>query len=327
MPEDFESMIETLKQTALSLAPDALRAPLEALSPAALAALLLGIVIFVVWSILIAARALLGGRHDEADFDLDPVPQGRAAVPMAPARDFAAAFATRPASPPTPPHEILPREVAFAPEPPAPVVDDAAAIAEYDVAIEDGDRAAAAGDAQAALDRYKSGLTLARSVAFTRPDEVGAQRRVAKALLKSGDASARLGDTGGARQAYELALVLLRRLYATDEGDATLGREYAVTLERVGSAATAAGDKVSARQAFEEELRVIGIVAHRYPDEAQWGRFKAVVHVMLGNLVEYDSRVHYEQACALFDDLERVGLIQQDDARTLAQLRSVLNAA
>jgi hypothetical protein len=47
---------------------------------------------------------------------------------------------------------------------------------------------------------------------------------------------------------------------------------------------------------------------------------------MLGNLNEGDSRAHYEQARQLFETLERAGQIQESDAQTLGQLRSVLSA-
>lgn len=189
-----------------------------------------------------------------------------------------------------------------------------------------GDRQAVGNDFNGALATFKEALDVARQLAFQRPDAAEPQRLVAKALHKVGDVSGRLGDGQAARQYHEQALVLLRRVNGANPRDAGIARELAVTLERLGAAAAQAGDRPGARSAFEEELRIAGQMANQEQNDLSWVRFKAVVHIMLGNLNDHDSRAHYEQARQLFETLERANLIQDQDAQTLQQLRGVLQA-
>lgn len=187
-----------------------------------------------------------------------------------------------------------------------------------------GDKQAQGNDFQGALASFKEALDMARQLAFARPDAPEPQRMVAKALHKVGDVSGRLGDGHAARQAHEQALVLLRRVHAANPRDAIIARELAVTLERLGAAAAQSGDRTSARAAFEEELRIAAAMTQQEANDLSWIRFRAVVHIMLGNLNEDDSRAHYEQARQMFETLERANQIQDSDAQTLQQLRGVL---
>jgi hypothetical protein len=136
-----------------------------------------------------------------------------------------------------------------------------------------------------------------------------------------------MGDAQVARQHHEQALVLLRRLYQGSPRDLGIARELAVTLERLGAAASAAGDRSSARAAFEEEVRVAQAMIGLDPNDLGLRRFQAVIHVMLGNLNESDSRAQYDQARQLFEMVERAGGLPPADAQTLNQLRGVLGAA
>lgn len=334
----MEKLLADFQTLVLAYAPDAIYPALKQIPPIAFAAASAGLSLFIVWSFFAALTRLFGGgrRREQYDYDDNVVRYDHRAMPppnphagaqaydreqdepaafRRPVERRAAAFAAEPQFAPAPPPMAPP------PQPPA---DDR--VARYEAVMDDGDAAAYAGDPQRALHQFREALDLARQLALPEPDNALAQRRVAKALLKGGDAVARIGDAAASRQWHDQALALLRRLYATQAGDIGLAREYAVTLERAGAGAAASGDKVAARQAFEEELRVVGGISHQYPNDPQWGRFRAVIHVMLGNLGEYDSRSHYEQARALFDSLERAGIIQQNDAQTLHQLRSVLTA-
>jgi tetratricopeptide (TPR) repeat protein len=307
-----------LQRQILELVPDLLRPLFEKLSPLAFFGVLAGAALFFLWTTVAVLKHVFGSRGDRDD----AVEERAAAAPFRAHREPDSFRMREPLLEAREQRaDTFEREAPVEPHDPEPLT-----VARFEEALQNGDRAGTAGDWTAALTLYRSALIAARSLALSNPDSAPVQRRVAKALLKSGDATLRLGDAAGARQLHEQAMALLRRLYATQPHDVALAREYAVTLERIGSASVAAGDKTAARQAFEEELRVVASIAHAQPHDPQWGRFRAVIHVLLGNLREYDSRSHYEQAHLLFDGLHRAGVIHQDDIRTLTQLRSVLVA-
>ncbi len=304
MPEELLNIAEAIRTQLLALAPDSVRAQIEALPGEVLLAIL-GVLalaaLLVVFSLL---GALFGGgrrrREEEQEVANDYRPEPR----------------------PEPRREERRPEPASA----APSASPANLAARHEELMSRGERQAQGNDFQSALASFKEALDAARQLAFTRPEAPEPQRFVAKALHKVGDVSARLGDGHAARQHHEQALVLLRRVHGANPRDAAVARELAVTLERLGGAAAQAGDRAGARNAFEEELRIAGAMAQQENHDLAWVRFKAVVHIMLGNLNDPDSRAHYEQARQLFETLERANQIQTQDAQTLQQLRGVLSA-
>ncbi|MBL8557647.1 MAG: tetratricopeptide repeat protein [Hyphomonadaceae bacterium] len=317
MPEQLITIAENIRAQILALAPDSVRALVEGLPPEGVLGAVAVVGLLLLWIIFSLLGAVFGGkkRRDEAEDQDDYIPESRFERSPEPVRDPAPQRTDSPRADP-------PR----APQPVAPAAGGDPR-ARYDDAIARGDKLAQANDHAAAANTYRQALDFARQIAFSQPDAVDAQRMVAKALHKVGDASARAGDGQVARQHHEQALVLLRRVYSNNTRDAGVARELAVTLERLGASAAAHGDRVSARQAFEEELRIAGAMAVQETSDLSWVRFKAVVHIMLGNLNDPDSRAHYEQARQLFETLERSGSIQSQDAQTLQQLRGVLGAA
>lgn len=328
MPEQIETIAENIRAQILALAPDSVRATVESLPAVAILGAVAVVALLLLWIIFALLGAVFGGGKKKRDAEDDAEeararsydrPSERAPERMperAPERGMDRA--------PPPRGEPL-RSVPPAPQPAASGGGDVRS--RYEDALTRGDKLLQGNDHAAAVNTYKQALDFARQLAFSQPDSVEAQRLVAKALHKVGDASARAGDSPVARQHHEQALGLLRRLYGQNTRDSGIARELAVTLERLGAAAAASGDRHNARQAFEEELRIANTMATQETSDLTWTRFKAVVHIMLGNLNEPDSRAHYEQARQLFETLERSGSIQSQDSQTLQQLRGVLGAA
>lgn len=317
MPEQIETIAENIRAQILALAPDGVRATVESLPAVAILGAVAAVALLLLWIIFALLGAVFGGggkkaRADEADEELARMRDYDRPAERAAERQPARGEPARPQGGP----QAVPRS-----PPPAD------ARGRYDDSISRGDRLSQSNDHTGAVQAYKQALDFARQIAFAQPDSLDAQRLVAKALHKVGDASARAGDAPVARQHHEQALGLLRRLYATNPRDSGIARELAVTLERIGASASAAGDRYNARGAFEEELRIANTMAQQETNDLTWVRFKAVVHIMLGNLNDQDSRAHYEQARQLFETLERSGSIQSQDAQTLQQLRGVLGAA
>lgn len=310
MPEQLINLAESLRLQLLALAPDSVAGPIRAMPPVALLAIVAGVALFALWVLLATLGALFGGGKNR-----------REEVEEEPFREYSerrleerrSAANDRRADPPR--GSATPQSIPQADLGPR-----------FEDLMSRGERQAQGNDFTAALATFKEALDVARQLAFQRPDAPEPQRLVAKALHKVGDVSARLNDPHGARQNHEQALVLLRRAYSLNPRDAVVARELAVTLERLGGAATQAGDRAAARQAFEEELRIASQMAQQEHNDLSWVRFKAVVHIMLGNLNDEDSRAHYEQARQLFEQLERARVIQDQDAQTLQQLRGVLQA-
>ncbi len=311
MPEQFETIAENIRAQILALAPDGVRATVESLPAAAILGVVAAAALVLLWIILALLGAVFGGGKKRQESDDAPEETTFRSEPPRRDRD-------------PPPRGEPARAPAAAPTGPATSGD---LRVRFDEALARGDRLAQDNDHTGAVNAYKQGLDFARQVAFGQPESLDAQRLVAKALHKVGDGSARAGEGQVARQHHEQALVLLRRMYAGNQRDAGVARELAVTLERLGAAAAAAGDRANARQAFEEELRIANSMASQETSDLSWVRFKAVVHIMLGNLNDPDSRAHYEQARQLFETLERSGSIQSQDSQTLQQLRGVLGAA
>ncbi len=312
MPEQFETIAEAIRAQLLALAPDSVAAPLQTLPSVALLAIVAGVALLLLWIVLAALGAVFGGGRRKREREVERELSARRGQERG--SDRRSAASDRRADP-------APARPGSAPAAPA---GDLAG--RHEELMTRGDRQAQAQDFNGALATFKEALDAARQLAFQRPDAAEPQRLVAKALHKVGDASGRLGDGHAARQYHEQALVLLRRVNSVNPRDAGIARELAVTLERLGTAAAQAGDRVAARNAFEEELRIAGQMASQEQNDLSWVRFKAVVHIMLGNLNDHDSRAHYEQARQLFETLERANVIQDQDAQTLQQLRGVLQA-
>lgn len=321
MPEQIETIAENIRAQILALAPDSVHATVEGLPAVAILGAVAAVALLLLWIIFALLGAVFGGgkkkaRDEEADEELARMrdyerPADRAPERQAPSRSEPARAAPQGGGPQAVPQSPPPAD----------------ARGRYDDSISRGDRLSQNNDHAGAVGAYKQALDFARQIAFSQPDSLDAQRLVAKALHKVGDASARAGDAPVARQHHEQALGLLRRLHQSNTRDAGIARELAVTLERIGASASAAGDRHNARGAFEEELRIANAMAQQETNDLTWVRFKAVVHIMLGNLNDQDSRAHYEQARQLFETLERSGSIQSQDAQTLQQLRGVLGAA
>jgi tetratricopeptide (TPR) repeat protein len=304
MPAELITIAEAIRAQLLALAPDTARATIETLPPVAVLGGVGVVVLILLWILFAGLGALFGGgrRRREAEEGAEyRASEPRREERREPLRDDRRAEPAR---------AVAPADLA----------------ARHEELMTRGDRQAQGNDFQSALASFKEALDVARQLAFARPDAPEPQRFVAKALHKVGDVSARLGDTHAARQHHEQALVLLRRVYGANPRDAAIAREFAVTLERLGAAAAQAGDRAGARAAFEEELRIAAAMAQQESHDLAWVRFKAVVHIMLGNLNDPDSRAHYEQARQLFETLERASQIQPQDAQTLQQLRGVLSA-
>jgi tetratricopeptide (TPR) repeat protein len=327
MPEQLIAIAEALRAQALALAPASVRAQLEALPPEAILGGVGIVALVLLWIVFSALGAAFGGGRRRREQEVAEELQARRdelrrpAPAPAPAADRRVDERRRddrraPVAPPPSPARPSP----------APATGGGDLARSHEELMTRGDRQIASGDMNGALASFKEALDMARQLAFARPDAPEPQRMVAKALHKVGDVSARVGDGHAARQAHEQALVLLRRVNAANPRDVSVARELAVTLERLGAAAAQSGDRVGARGAFEEELRIAGAMAQQEQGDLGWTRFKAVVHIMLGNLNEGDSRAHYEQARQLFETLERAGAIQDSDAQTLTQLRGVLSA-
>lgn len=303
MPAELITIAEAIRAQILALAPDSVRPQVEQLPAVAVLGAVGVVVLILLWILFAGLGALFGGgkrRQEEVANDYRPEPRREER------RD--------------------PVREERRPEPARPSASPGDLAARHEDLMARGDRQAQGNDFQSALASFKEALDAARQLAFARPDAPEPQRFVAKALHKVGDVSARLGDGHAARQHHEQALVLLRRVYGANPRDAAIARELAVTLERLGAAAAQAGDRAGARSAFEEELRIAGSMAQQENNDLSWVRFKAVVHIMLGNLNEQDSRPHYEQARQLFETLERANQIQAQDSQTLQQLRGVLSA-
>ena len=308
MPEQWITIAENIRLQLLALAPDSVAGPIRAMPPVALMAIVAGVALFALWVFLAMVGALFsGGKRGREVAEDGPFrseySERRQDDRRAPANDRRGDPTPRPAA--IPQADLTQR---------------------YEDLMSRGDRQAQGNDFTAALATFKEALDVGRQLAFQQPEAAEPQRLVAKALHKVGDISGRLNDPHGARQNHEQALVLLRRAFSLNPRDAVVARELAVTLERLGGAATQAGDRNAARQAFEEELRIAGQMAQQEQSDLSWVRFKAVVHIMLGNLNDDDSRAHYEQARQLFETLERARIIQDQDAQTLQQLRGVLQA-
>jgi len=321
MPEQLIAIAENIRAQILALAPDGARAIVEGLPPEGVLGAVAVVGLLLLWIIFALLGAVFGGgkkRRDEAEAEADFIRERN----LDRARDRGSERIPERPLDITPPRPDPPR----APQQATPA-GGGDVRARFEDAIARGDKLSQANDHVAAASTFKQALDFARQIAFAQPDSTDAQRLVAKALHKVGDASARAGDGQVARQHHEQALVLLRRIYNSNTRDPGVSRELAVTLERLGAAASAHGDRASARQAFEEELRIAGAMAVQETSDLSWVRFKAVVHIMLGNLNDPDSRAHYEQARQLFETLERSGSIQGQDAQTLQQLRGVLGAA
>ena len=318
MPEQLIAIAEAMRAQVLALAPASMRGQIEALPPEAVlgaAAVLALLVLWIVFSALGAAFG--GGRRGRERAVAEELRQRRAEL-----REPAPSSSDRRREERRAPAPASGKAPARAPSAPAPSGDMAR---QHEELMTRGDRLIQGNDFQGALASYKDALDVARQLAFARPDAPEPQRMVAKALHKVGDVSVKLGDGHAARQAHEQALVLLRRVHAATPRDATIARELAVTLERLGAAAAQSGDRIGARSAFEEELRIAAAMSQQESNDLSWIRFRAVVHIMLGNLNEDDSRAHYEQARQMFETLERAGQIQDSDAQTLQQLRGVLS--
>lgn len=326
MPEQIETIAENIRAQILALAPDSVRATVETLPAAAILGAVAVVGLVLVWIIFGMLGAVFGGGKKRDAEDDDTLPE--TTFRSAPARDEPqrrdpARHDPPRAEPPRP--DPVRAGGAAAPGPSAAASGDIRA--RYEDALARGDSLAQNNDHAGSVISYKQALDFGRQIVFAQPESLEAQRLVAKALHKVGDGSARAGDGQVARQHHEQALVLLRRMYAGNPRDAGVARELAVTLERIGASAAAAGDRANARQAFEEELRIANSMASIEASDLSWVRFKAVVHIMLGNLNDPDSRAHYEQARQLFETLERSGSIQSQDSQTLQQLRGVLGAA
>lgn len=327
MPEQLITIAENIRAQILALAPDSARAVVEGLPPEGVLGAVAAVGLLLLWIIFALLGAVFGGgkkRRAEADAEDDYVPQRTPERVAERTPERSTDRGSPQADPPRDTFRDAPRAAQGQTAASASTGDTRA---RFEDAIVRGDKLAQANDHASAVNTFKQALDFARQIAFAQPDSTEAQRLVAKALHKVGDASARAGDGQVARQHHEQALVLLRRIYNNNTRDAAVARELAVTLERLGAAAAASGDRHNARQAFEEELRIAGAMAVQETSDLSWVRFKAVVHIMLGNLNDPDSRAHYEQARQLFETLERSGSIQSQDAQTLQQLRGVLGAA
>lgn len=320
MPEQLVEIAEAIRAQVLAFAPDSVADQIRSLPPVAIVAALGVVALLALWIVLASLGALFGGdRRRDHDEEESYEPRGYAdrrhdAEPQYPDRAY---DAHRDAA-----NDRLGRSDP-APQAPPPQRNFSGLYEDLSVRA---DRLIQNNDLPAALATAREALDVARQAAFQQPESVGPQRLVAKALHRVGDLSGRLGDAHGARQNHEQALVLLRRLQSANPRDVAIARELAVTLERVGTAATQSGDRSGARAMFEEELRIASQMAAQEQGDLSWVRFKAVVHIMLGNLNEHDHRAHYEQARQLFETLERANVIQAQDSQTLQQLRGVLQA-
>ena len=323
MPEQLETIAEAIRAQLLALAPDGVAGPLQSLPSVALLAVVAGVALLLLWIVLAALGAVFGGGRRKREREVEAELEARRHQHERGDDRRSAASDRR--GDPAPPLRTTPKPgPGLAPGPAAAPSADLGA--RHDELMIRGDRQAQGNDFNGALATFKDALDVARQLAFQRPDAPEPQRLVAKALHKVGDASGRLGDGHAARQYHEQALVLLRRVHSVNPRDAGIARELAVTLERLGTAAAQGGDRNGARAVFEEELRIAGQMANQEQNDLSWVRFKAVVHIMLGNLNDHDSRAHYEQARQLFETLERANVIQELDAQTLQQLRGVLQA-
>lgn len=327
MPEQLTTIAEAIRAQVLALAPDSVRAQVEALPAAAILGAVALVVLILLWIMFAGLGAAFGGGRRRREREVAEELQARRTE----LRDPPPGASDRR-------QEDRRRDERRAPQPqgqsqgqPQGQPQGSRAPAgggdlgrQHEELMNRGDRLAQSGDLQGALASFKDALDVARQFAFARPDAPEPQRMVAKALHKVGDVNARLGETHAARQAHEQALVLLRRVHASNPRDTGVARELAVTLERLGAAAAQSGDRAGARSAFEEELNIAGAMVQQERGDMSWVRFMAVVHIMIGNLNDPDSRAHYEQARQLFEQLERAGQIQDADAQTLQQLRGVL---
>lgn len=322
MPEQIETIAENIRAQILALAPDSVRATVESLPGVAILGAVAVVALLLLWIIFALLGAVFGGGKKKRARDEEEAVESFRSERQ-PDRDQ---FSDRPpARAPSRPEPV--RQSGGAAPPSQTPASGGDTRGRFDDALSRGDRLSQSNDHAGAVNAYKQALDFGRQVAFAQPDSPEAQRLVAKALHKVGDASARAGDGQVARQHHEQALVLLRRIFGANPRDANVARELAVTLERLGASAAASGDRHNARTAFEEELRIASAMAQQETSDLSWVRFKAVVHIMLGNLNDPDSRPHYEQARQMFETLERSGSIQNQDAQTLQQLRGVLGAA
>lgn len=361
MLEQIITFVQELREQLLAIAPNAVHDKLAALPMPAFSALVGVFVLFLLWSMISLLVGAFGGkkvkeieddagreayeperierRGREPDVEIlpsrakkpfDPFERPERASPrMEPVLRREDSFERereRVAEPP--PREPVQAEAsprgAQAFNAPPQQQPDGPTRADFDAAMAHGDRLASHGDFVGADTAFNDALVIARELALDSRQDATSQRMVARALHRVGDVAGRLGDAGQARHHHEQALVMLRRLLSQHPEDVAIGREVAVTLERLGAAAMAAGDRHSARVAFEEELRIASHIAAREPRDFGWMRFKAVVHIMLGNLNDPDHRAHYEEARRLLEVVERGGALQGSDGQSLTQLRSVL---
>jgi len=319
MPEQIETIAENIRAQILALAPDSVAATVKSLPAVAILGAVAVVGLLLLWIIFGLLGAVFGGGKKKREQEAEEAVESSRSERQPPSERQPDRQPQRQPARPEPA-----RASGGGGQSSAPSGDTRG---RYEDAIGRGDRLSQSNDHAGAVNAYKQALDFGRQAAFAQPDSVEAQRLVAKALHKVGDASARAGDGQVARQHHEQALVLLRRIYSANLRDAGVARELAVTLERLGASAAASGDRYQARQAFEEELRIASAMAQQETSDLSWVRFKAVVHIMLGNLNDPDSRPHYEQARQMFETLERSGSIQSQDAQTLQQLRGVLGAA
>lgn len=174
------------------------------------------------------------------------VPVADVPAPFPADPDAGAVFAAEPEAP-----VAAPAPAPFQPEPaaepdaqPAPVVGL------------DGDRFAAEGRHEEAVEAYGAAVEAARTELAQAPDDAAARTRLAAALMGRADAQEAQGRLDAAIEDYQEALELRRALARGAPGDLERQRALSVALERLADCRESRGHRSRALDLYRESLAI-----------------------------------------------------------------------
>ena len=127
--------------------------------------------------------------------------------------------------------------------------------------------ASPAGDVQATTDAYEQKLDIRQRLAQARPDDVGAQRDLARSYAKLGELALQTGDVNAATDAYQQKLNVYQRLAQAHPDEIGIQRDLASSYSKLGELAGQTGDIQAATDAYQQKLNVYQRLAQAHPDD------------------------------------------------------------
>ena len=148
-----------------------------------------------------------------------------------------------------------------------------------------GDVLSAQGDLNGALEVYRTGLTIAETLARRAPANMEWQRDVEVSQNRIGDVLKEQGNLNAALDAYRAGLAIAETLARGDPGNTVWQRDLSISQDRIGDVLTAQGHLNAALDAQRAGLAIASTLARRDPDNTVWQRDLSISQKKMGDLL------------------------------------------